>query len=310
SSVKGEANILNDIMNGHQWATECNALGVTLDSTVMKAIQTGKAVRTESGIDKFCASAVETGIDLLYNQVENLHKKNFLIVGTGLMARLALEYLAGEGIRNIVITGYDHTQAVGLAKRFNVRSVRIENSIDYFIDADIILGVSSEEVRIDFPDEVRKRLEKNQNRFVLDLGMPPNFDEQWLESCAEGFYNLDDLRRIQPSPLESFGGLEAAWRMVMRASDDFVHLLQLLNHSPVLSAYLNRQFGLKNGEWKIRPKKTLKSLLLFKKQDGIAGVSSVSYARVHANNFLPENGYEIVKNVGSIKKFTFYCGQN
>lgn len=313
SAVKGEANVVSDIVNGHQWAAECNALGVTLDSTVLKAIQTGKAVRTDSGIDKFCASAVETGIDLLYNQLEDLHKKNFLIVGTGLMARLALEYLTGEGIRTIAITGYDQAQAVALARRFNVRSIRIENVTDYLIAADIILGVSSEAVKLDFSAEARQRLEKNQNRFVLDLGMPPNFEEEWLETCAEGFYNLDDLRRIQPSPLESFGGLEAAWRMVMRASDDFVHLLQLLNHSPVLNAYLNRQFGLKNGEWKIRPKKTLKNLLLFRKHDDIAGISSVSddrCARVHANNFLPDNGYEIVRNVGNVKKFTFYFGSN
>ncbi len=313
SPIKGEGNVLNDIVNCYQWATETSALGVTLDNTLTKAIETGRAVRTATGIDKFCASAVETGIDLLYNQLEDLHRKNFLIVGTGLMARLALEYLSGEGMRNIAVTGYDYPAAVELAKRFKVRAVQIENVVEYFVEADIILGVSAEEVKIEFSADQKQQLEKNQNRFVLDLGMPPNFDEQWLEAYAEGFYNLDDLRRIQPSPLEAFGGLEAAWRIVMHASNEFVHLLQLLNHSPVLTAYLNRQFSLKNREWKTKPKRTLKSLLLFRKQDSVTGISSVSdnsHARVHANNYLPQNGYEIVRNVSNVKKFNFYLKEN
>jgi glutamyl-tRNA reductase len=310
STIKGEREVVNDMIRCYQLATDRNCLGVTLDHTINRAIETGKAVRCATGIDKFCASLVETGLDLLYNESENIHKKNFLIIGTGAMAELALDYLSREGIRHIAVTGDDHGQAVALAKRYNVRAFDAEKMADYFLDADVILGVSNREVTLDFSADVKRKLE-NGSRFILDLGMPSNFNEPWIEACAEAFYNLDDLRRIQSSPLEAFGGVEEAWRMVLRASNDFVHLLQMLHHSPVLTAYLNRQF-LKNGEWKVKPRRTLRTML-FRKQEVATTVSSYSgygHEKVHVNNYLPEDGVDVVRNVGNIKKFTFRLSEN
>ena len=311
SPIKGEGQIVNDLLKCYQLATDCNCLGVTLDHTIGRAIETGKAVRCSTGIDKYCASLVETGLDLLYNEIENVHKRNFLIIGTGAMAELALDYLSAEGIRHIAVTGDDHAQAVELAKRYNVRAFACERMADYFLDADVVVGVSNREVDLEFSAEVKRKLEQHGSRFILDLGMPSNFNEQWIEACAEGFYNLDDLRRIQPSPLEAFGGVEEAWRMVLRASNDFVHLLHMLHHSPVLTAYLNRQF-LKNSEWKVKPRRSLRTML-FKKQESATSVSSYSghgHEKVHVNNYLPDDGYDIVKNVGNIKKFTFRLSEN
>src|SRR5687768_5489334 len=91
SRVKGDTRILSELIQCYHWATACGCIGILLDSALARVIDTGKAVRTQTGIDKFCASVVETGIELLYNRLDNLHTKNFLIVGTGKMARLALE---------------------------------------------------------------------------------------------------------------------------------------------------------------------------------------------------------------------------
>src|SRR5687768_1715120 len=142
SPVKGEGRILSEIIKCYHWASSCGCLGITLDNTLTKAIETGKAVRTQTGIDKFCASVVETGLELLYDRLENLHKKNFLIVGTGKMAHLALEYLTREGIHNIAILGHDHARAQRLAKKFSIKVVPLESFRQYFLPADVILGVS------------------------------------------------------------------------------------------------------------------------------------------------------------------------
>ena len=104
SPVKGEGRILSEIVQCYEWAVSCACVGMTLDNTLSKAIDTGKRVRTETAIDKFCSSVIDAGIELLYNRLENLHTRNFLIIGTGKMARLALESLTGEGITNIAIT--------------------------------------------------------------------------------------------------------------------------------------------------------------------------------------------------------------
>lgn len=315
SPVKGEGRILSEIIQCYQWATACACIGITLDNTLTKAIETGKAVRTQTGIDKFCSSVVEAGIELVYNRLENLHRKNFLIIGTGKMARVAMEYLAGEGIRNIAITGHDEAQAAKLAKKFSAKHFHLDSLGQYFLRADVVIGASHQELPkglIAVDKRYSTQIEE-KNRFVLDLGIPPMFDAEIVDMFADEYYNLDDLRRLQPSPLESFGGLEAAWRMVMKASGDFVHLLQLLNHSPVLSAYLTRQFTLKNGEWKMKAKRTLRNMLTFKKNENLTGITQAKETwnvKLHINNYLPENGLEIIRSVQTTGKFRFVLGDN
>lgn len=312
SPIKGEESILTDIRKCYLWASNSACLGITLDHTLTKAIETGKAVRTATGIGHFCTSVVETGIELLYGRMENLHKKNFLIIGSGKLADLALEYFATEGMRNVAITGEDQNMTNALAKKYAVKSFPIASLADYFFMADVIIGVSHQEVKLDFltPD---RNTEDDRDAFVLDLGMPPNFTMQSVEKYATEFYNLDDLRRMEPSPVESFGGLELAWRMVVKSSNDFVHLIKLLHHSPILTAYLSRQFQQKNGEWRIKPKRTLRHLLMFRKGESATGLSPARESvneRLHANNYQPENGIEIIRNFARPKSFKFILPEN
>jgi glutamyl-tRNA reductase len=313
SPVKGEGRILSEMIQCYDWAVACGCIGMTLDNSLTKAFEIGKKVRTETAIDKFCSSVVEAGIELLYNRLENLHTKNVLVIGTGKMARLALECLTREGILNIAITGHDDTRANKLAKKFGVKAINLDRLGKFFSEADIIIAGSHQEIDRELLPERKEPDSEYKGRIILDLGIPPNFDLRTLEMWAEEFYNLDDLRRLQPSPLEGFGGIEAAWRMVMKASGDFVVLLQLLNHSPVLTAYLSRQFNLKNAEMKVKPKRTLRSMLLFKKAENLTDTASVKdfvNARVHINNHVAENGRDVVRHVQGMKKFKFFLSEN
>lgn len=314
SPVKGEGRVLTELMQGYRWALECATLGITLDHALTRTIDIAKAVRTQTGIDKFCASVVETGIELLYDRLEDLHSKKFLIVGTGKMARLALKYLTREGIKEIFITGHDDIHAQALAKKYEVKGFPIDLIREFFLKADVVLGVSHEDLPIDL---ACKKVsaggeEEEKTRFVLDLGIPPNFDARAIDPYAAEFYNLDDLRRLQISPLESFGGLEAAWRMVMKASGDLVHLLDLLHHSPVLAAYLSRQFSQKNVvAAKEKPRKSFRNIFLFRKPESVLHTQEAYLnSRVHANNYMAENAREIVSSVNVVKKFKFYFSVN
>ncbi len=312
--IKGEGRILNEVIRNYEWACSCGCIGITLDNTLSRAIEVGRAVRTKTGIDKFCASVVETGIELLYNRSEGVHKKNFLIIGTGKMARLALDSLAKEGISNIAIAGDDATRTARLAKKFHVKGIDMQSLPEYFCLADVIIGVAHAEIEREFlPGREQRMKTENRDKIILDLGIPANFDADFADLWSEECYNLDDLRRLQPSPLEAFGGLEAAWRMVVKASNDFTYVLQMLQHSPVLSAYLTRQFTLKNSDLKLKPRRSLRSMLLFRKSDTVMGTTSVKdhvNTKVHVNNHIAENGLDIVRNVSGLKKFRFMLFEN
>lgn len=314
SPVKGETRVLSQINECYKWAGACGCIGMTLDHALRRALQTGKIVRTESGIDKFGVSVVETGIELLYNRLQDVHSMSFLIVGTGVLAQLALDSLTQEGIRNIAITGQDTDHAARLARKYSVNSITLKSLADYFVRADVVIGASREELtREMLPQFKTSGLKNKANRVIIDLGIPPNFDPETVGMLAEEFYNVDDLRRLQASPLESFGGVEIAWRIILKASNDFVLLLQLLEQSPVLSAYLTRQFELKNADWRIKPKKSLRSMLAFKKSDNISATASVK-AKIdmlrHLNNHVPDDAADVVKNVRTLKKFRYFISDN
>jgi glutamyl-tRNA reductase len=150
-----------------------------------------------------------------------------------------------------------------------------------------------------------------KSRFILDFGIPRNFDPHLAEELNADLYNMDDLRRLQPSFLESFGGLELAWSMVMKASANLAKGLQQLQHSPVLVAYLQGAFHFQNISMQA-PKGTLRSIFRSKKQKRLksAAVPDHRMNKLLLNNYRPENPSEIVRHIQALKKFNFLLKDN
>jgi glutamyl-tRNA reductase len=312
--IKGDRLILSQIQDASRRATECGSLGINLHQVVTDAIEVGKLVRTATGIDKFCASIVETGLHLLYSKIENLHNKTFLIVGTGKVARLALQYLSDEGVRNVTVTGHQDERALQLSQEFRVRMLPHKKIGTFIHRADVIIGASHEETKLHLPASAVQYKENpggSMNRFILDFGIPRNFDPQLAEVLKADLYNMDDLRRLQPSFLESFGGLELAWSMVMKASSHLAKAIQQLQHSPVLVEYLQGTFRFQN-KLSNPPKRTIRNIFRSKKTTGptFAAVPDHRMNKLLLNNYKPENPSEIVRHIQALKKFNFLLKDN
>lgn len=319
SPIKGDHHILEQIRQAHQWALACNSIGITLDNLLHQALRIGKRVRTETGIDKFCASVVDAGIELLYNRLDDLHHKKFLIVGTGKIARLALKYLYNEGIQNISIVSKDMSRAQELANLYYVEAVEMENLHEHVKNADVIIGGTHYEVSL-FPESYLSGFfEHDKMWFILDFGMPRNFNHKLAEHNSIELYNLDDLKRLHKSPLDAFGGIEAAWTIVMREAKAFMEVLLQLEFSPVLVAYWNRLLYIKNRELNVLLPKLDDQLSevdieRIKKQAHklIRNMSGSSWdnIRTMANNTKAENGRALVNDVGAFDQVKFNISLN
>lgn len=246
SPIKGDHEILTQLKQAHQWALESNSIGITLDNLLHEAHRIGKCVRTQTGIDKFCSSVVDAGIELLYDRLDSLHDKKFLVIGTGKIARLALKYLYKEGIKRIQIVSQDINRARELAALYSAEAIKIENIQEHAKNADIIIGGTHYEVTPFSESHLSGFFEHNKIWFILDFGMPRNFNNKLAEHSAIELYNLDDLKRLHKSPLDAFGGIEEAWTIVMRESKSFMEILLQLEFSPILVAYWNRLVDIKN----------------------------------------------------------------
>jgi glutamyl-tRNA reductase len=284
-----------------------------------EAQRIGRRVRTETGIDKFCVSVVDAGIELLYNRLESLHDKKILIVGTGKIARMALKYLYNEGIQDITIVSKDRGRAMELADQYYVEAASFENLHVLVKESDLIIGATHYEVSL-FPESYLSGFfEHNKTWFILDFGMPRNFNSKLAEHSAIELYNLDDLKRLHQTPLDAFGGIEAAWTIVMREAKSFMEVLLQLEFSPVLVAYWNRLLYIKNRELNVLLPKLddelsegdiarikLQAHKLIKNMSGDITKS----CRTLTNNLKAENGRDLVKNLDEMKNVRFNISLN
>lgn len=319
SPIKGDHQILEQLRQAHQWALESNSIGINLDNMLQQAIRIGKRVRTETGIDKFCSSVVDTGIELLYDRLDSLHNKKILIIGTGKIARLALKYLYNEGVQNITIVSKDAERAKQLAELYYVQSTDLENLHLKVKDADVIIGGTHYEVSL-FPESFLSGFfEDNKIWFILDFGMPRNFNSKLAEHTSIELYNLDDLKRLYKSPLDAFGGIEAAWSIVMREAKAFIDILIQLEFSPVLAAYWNRLLYIRNRELnvllpRLDDQLSACDIEMIKKQAHklIRNISGNTWknTRVLVNNLKAENGAEHIKNLSAFKQVKFNISLN
>lgn len=314
SPVKGERKVLSEMARCYRWACAADCIGMTLDQAFRRATETAKRIRISTGIDQYCASIVETGIELLYDRLRDIHSMNFVVLGTGELAKVALDSLTEEGIVNITLAGRDSQTVANLAKAYGIHSTDYESLPEYFAEADVVIGAATDEFEIQLiPTLKESDLAEKGNRIILDLGIPPNFGPDALGILAEEFYNVDDLRRLHPSPLECFGGVEVAWRQVLRASDEFSFQLQLLHQSPVLRAYLAREFAARNAEAKVRAKRGIRGILSFMRSDSPAESVSAGNQydlRLQLGNHVPEDAEDVVQEVQSIDQFRYRLSKN
>jgi glutamyl-tRNA reductase len=319
SPIKGDHEILTQLKQAHQWARETNSIGITLDNFLRQAQRIGKRVRTETGIDKFCVSVVDAGIELLYQRMDTVHDKKVLIVGTGKVARMAIKYLYNEGIQNVTIVSKDAGRAHDLASQYYFEADSIENLHTLIKQADIVIGATHYEVSL-FPESYLSGFfEHNKLWFILDFGMPRNFNSKLAEHAAIELYNLDDLKRLHQSPLDDFGGIEGAWTIVMREAKLFLEVLQQLEFSPVLVAYWNRMLYIKNREMNVLLPKLDEQLSAVDIQRiklqahkmirNMSGDISKS-CRALENNRRADNGRQEVANTTAINEMRFNISLN
>lgn len=249
STVKGEHQILSEIKESHVLSLECNGIGLRLDNLLRHAIRVGKKVRTETGIDKFCLSVVDGGISLLYNKLENLYERNFLVIGTGEVAKLTLEYLSMEGITQVTIASRDVKKAKALASAYHFSTIAFDKVADHMKDADVIIGAATEQIPVGQPLEVVS-LPADRKRIILDFGVPRNFSDKYKYQPFIDLYTLDDLKAMSPSPLDAFGGVDDAWRLVSAHTQDFLSVLHHLEQAPILEAYWSRLGNIKHPDAK------------------------------------------------------------
>jgi len=194
SIVLGEDQILGQVKEAHSLAMELGASKKILNRLFRDTITTSKQIKTDLRISEHPMSISYIGVKFLLEKMGTFDDKNILIIGTGEMGQLALEYVFEYHPGHVYMTNRNHKKVLNLKDKYpQIKEVVYtdRNQIFPHVDA-VITATASPHCVISKAD-----LEGHQKEiFLLDLAMPRDVDENVLELEGVHLFNVDSLNKI------------------------------------------------------------------------------------------------------------------
>jgi glutamyl-tRNA reductase len=198
SMILGEPQILGQIKEAYQTATQQKTSGVILNRLLHRAFFVAKKVRTETGIGDRAVSISYAAIELGRKIFDTLDGKKALLIGAGEMAEIAVEHLIRHHAGTIFVANRTFERAVALAKKFKGRPVRFEEISDCLKQADIIIASTGAPDFVIQRDQVKEIMRTRRNRplFFIDIAVPRDIDPAINQLNNVYVYDIDDLQGI------------------------------------------------------------------------------------------------------------------
>jgi glutamyl-tRNA reductase len=197
SMVLGEPQILAQVKQAYQAATEREATGPLLHQAFQAAIRVARRVAAETAIHQRRVSVPSVAVADFARQIfERFDDKQTLVIGAGEMAAETLRYLRDEGAQAITVINRSFQRASELAAQWNGRARPWEELHAALAAADLVISttgagrpvVSAEEFRAVHAARGARPL------FVLDLAVPRDFQAEVGDFAEVYLYSIDDLQ--------------------------------------------------------------------------------------------------------------------
>lgn len=197
SMVIGEPQILNQVKQAYQTAVAQTTAGPTLHAAFQAALQAARRVASETALHQHRVSIPSLAVADFAQQIfERFDDKHTVVLGAGEMAEETLRYLRESGARHITVVNRSIDRAESLAAKFGGRAIGWDQLIEALATADLVVSaVSAEQTMIDAERFAQvERARQPGALFILDLGMPRNFDPAIGAQPDVFLYSIDDLK--------------------------------------------------------------------------------------------------------------------
>ncbi len=198
SLVVGEPQILGQVKDAYNASSALGALGTVLHRCFHKSFSVAKRVRTETSIAAKAVSVSSAAVDLACTIFDRLEDKTAMVIGVGEMGEQAVRHLRGRGIGTILVTNRTFRRAVELARTCTGTVVPFDQLEKYLYLADMVIGSANSSQYVLHSGMVQDALEerKRSPMFLIDLGVPRNFDPRLNNLDNVFLYDIDDLEQV------------------------------------------------------------------------------------------------------------------
>jgi glutamyl-tRNA reductase len=196
SMIVGESEILGQVHDAWDAAVREGASGQLLSRLFRHAVESGKRVRTETGIGRHPVSISSAAVAVAAEHLGSLDGARVLVIGAGEMGEGVARSLASRGTADVCVANRTAARGVEIAKRVGGRAITLDRMESELIDADVLLtSTASQHVLVE-RSAVEMVMAQREHRplLVVDVALPRDVDPG--VGAVEGvtLLDLDDLK--------------------------------------------------------------------------------------------------------------------
>jgi glutamyl-tRNA reductase len=237
SMVVGEPQILGQLKTAYAQAAEAGTVGPILHRAFHKAFSVAKHVRKGTLIGHGAVSVSSVAVALAGQIFDTLKDKTVMLMGAGKMAELTARQLNALGIESLLITSRTFDHAVALARELGGTAVPYDNYKPYLKMVDVLIGSFASTKPVLGPEEFESVIRERRYRpmFLIDMGVPRNFDERLNALQNVYLYDIDDLGALVKRSLgDREREAEKAEQIVELELESFLRWLAGLDLTPTI----------------------------------------------------------------------------
>ena len=197
SMALGEDQIIGQVREAFRVASAAGATKSVLHRLFQKALETGKRIRSQTGLSSRPISIPGVAIELAQKIYEDLTPRKFLILGAGETSSIFYDLLVARGAKNIEVVNRTLARAENLVRRGGAAHLwdDLETRLPH---ADVVVSAVSSDTPVLTLEMARRAVaqRRGQPLFFLDLGIPRNIDSRIADLDDAFLYCVDDLQEI------------------------------------------------------------------------------------------------------------------
>ncbi len=178
SMVLGEGEILQQVKLAYERARACGATGKLFNALFQRALNTAKAVRTQTAIGQGSLSIGTVAVQLAEHVVPQLADASVMLLGAGKIGEVTLQHLTRRGVRHVRVMTRSFDHAVRLAAPYDASALPWQPLAPHLADIDILISATSAPGLVLSRSQAVGALHGRGERplCLIDLGVPRNLD--------------------------------------------------------------------------------------------------------------------------------------
>ncbi|MBT8420996.1 MAG: glutamyl-tRNA reductase, partial [Gammaproteobacteria bacterium] len=205
SMVLGEPQILGQIKDAYNTASECGTIGHILGKLFQHTFSVAKRVRTDTAIGESPVSVAFAAVTLARQIFGDMAQLTALLVGAGETIGLVARHLKGMGIKRLIVANRTLDNAHRLAAEFGGYAITLDEISAHLPEVDMVFSATASQETIlslgQVIDAIRKR--KHRPVYMVDMAIPRDIEPAVGELEDVYLYTVDDLGDVIQENLRS-----------------------------------------------------------------------------------------------------------